>query len=180
MADFLAGYEGSAVKSVEDIVEFNTKHADLELPEGKSNLVPPSTRQNSNPSLITEFPNGQTQLTDALAEQMSDEQYDIQKAFIREKAGPQGLDKVFVEHEVDVIAGPLDGRIVTIAAAAGYPCGVVPLGYADNFNGRAYGMTVVAPAGGEDRIIKFMSAWEASNPNLRKPPPQLEDWNSQL
>jgi amidase len=75
--------------------------------------------------------------------------------------------------------GPLDGRIVTIAAAAGYPCGVVPLGYADNYNGRAYGVAVVAKAGMEGKIIHAMSAWEATMP-ARKPPPLLENVKSEL
>jgi len=73
--------------------------------------------------------------------------------------------------------GPLDGRIVTIAAAAGYSVGVVPLGFADDFNGRAYGVTVVAKAGREDQIFEAMSAWEKTTPGPR-PHPLLRDWQN--
>jgi amidase len=104
---------------------------------------------------------------------MSDDKCEEAKEILRTRAGAQGFDKIFVDHDVDVVAGPLDGRIVVVAAAAGYPCGVVPLGYAENLNGRAYGMVVVAAGGREDKIIEFMSAWEASSPSLRKLPPQL-------
>jgi amidase len=126
----------------------------------------------------TEFPKGQAQLTDTLAGVTSDVKYEEAKEFLRTMAGAQGFDKIFADHDVDLVAGPLDGRIVTVAAAAGYPCGVVPLGYAENLNGRAYGMVVVAAGGREDKIIEFMSAWEASSPGLRKSPPQLVSWNS--
>jgi hypothetical protein len=35
MGKFLALFENSPVKNVRDIVEFNLKHAELELPPGK-------------------------------------------------------------------------------------------------------------------------------------------------
>ncbi len=103
-------------------------------------------------------------------------QYDEIVKFIRLTAKTNGFDRIFAEQEVDLLMGPLDGRIVTVAAAAGYPAGVVPLGFADDFNGRAYGVTIVAKAGREDRIFEAMSAWEKTMPG-RKPPPLLRDWN---
>jgi hypothetical protein len=35
MEKFLSGYVDSSIKSVQDIVDFNDAHADLELPAGK-------------------------------------------------------------------------------------------------------------------------------------------------
>ena len=63
-----------------------------------------------------------------------------------------------------------------MSAAAGYLHATVPLGYADNYNGRAYGLTIVAGAGKEEKALQFMSAWEASHPGLRISPPQLVAW----
>ncbi|KAJ8130466.1 hypothetical protein O1611_g3163 [Lasiodiplodia mahajangana] len=153
LEEFLKGYKYSPIKNVEDLVHFNERHADLELPK--------------------EFPNGQAQLTDALnGGGISDEAYEEAKLFLRNKAKTEGFDQVFSEHDVDLLAMPQDCRIATIAAAAGYPAGIVPLGYAP-FNGRGFGLVVVAGAGQEDKILSFMSAWEASHPELPKPPPQL-------
>ena len=71
-----------------------------------------------------------------------------------------------------MLIGPLDGRIVTVAAAAGYPAGVAPLGYADNYNGRAYGVAIVAKAGEEGKILQAMSAWEKTMPRRSR----LHSW----
>lgn len=68
----------------------------------------------------------------------------------------------------------MDGRIPTIAAAAGYPVGTMPMGYSVT-NGRAFGACVVAAAHGEAKILRAMSAWHATMP-ARKPPPMLVQW----
>lgn len=65
----------------------------------------------------------------------------------------------------------MDGRIPTIAAAAGYPVGTMPMGYSMT-NGRAFGACVVAAAHGEAKILRAMSAWHATMPG-RKAPSQL-------
>ena len=65
----------------------------------------------------------------------------------------------------------MDGRIPTIAAAAGCPVGTMPMGYSIT-NGRAFGACIVASANGEAKILRSMSAWHATMP-ARKPPPQL-------
>jgi len=41
MAGFLAWYEDPPIKSLEDLIKFNSEHADVELPEGKSSPSPP-------------------------------------------------------------------------------------------------------------------------------------------
>ncbi|KAK2595150.1 hypothetical protein QQS21_007110 [Conoideocrella luteorostrata] len=84
-----------------------------------------------------EWSNGQAQLTDALGELMSDESYESAKKFMCEKARLGGFDKIFSEHGVDVLVAPHDCRVGTIAAIAGYPIGIAPLGHAD-FNDRGF------------------------------------------
>ena len=86
------------------------------------------------------------------------------------------IQKSLHENGIDVIMGPADARIASVAAAAGYPVATVPLGFAD-FNGRAFGMNIIAPAGQEHEIFRVMSAWETTF-GPRKPPPILEEWGA--
>ena len=84
----------------------------------------------------------------------------------------KSITKSLRDDNVDVILGPADGRMASVAAAAGYPVGVVPLGFA-KFNGRAFGMNIIACNGEEHKILHAMKAWEATFPNARCPPPML-------
>ena len=64
--------------------------------------------------------------------------------------------------------GPADARIASVAAAAGYPVATVPLGFAD-FNGRAFGMNLIARENEEGTLLQVMSAWEKTF-GPRRPP----------
>ena len=122
---------------------------------------------------------GQQQLENALTNEMTENTKLEAMSFIRRAAKDNGFDRIFAESDTDLLLGPLDGRVVTVAAAAGYPCGVVPLGHAENYNGRPYGAVFVGEAGSEGRILQAMSAWEATMPS-RKPPPLLVNFKSPL
>ncbi|EFX06390.1 amidase family protein [Grosmannia clavigera kw1407] len=148
---FLGEYTESEVRTAEQLIQWNKEHMDLELPP--------------------EFP-AQQQLENTVKCKLTQEERDAIAEFIRHKAR-NAFDRILGEGKATVLMGPLDGRIVTIAAAAGYPAGVVPLGYADNFNGRAYGMVIVAKAGGEGDILRAMSAWESNAIGKRVAPPLL-------
>ncbi|KAJ4295247.1 hypothetical protein N0V90_007258 [Kalmusia sp. IMI 367209] len=152
---FLQGYANSDIKSLADLVKWIDEHADVELPEGTD----------------------QAYLKDALANNMSRDKFDAALNHMRERSRNSIL-KTLAEHDVDVILGPADARMASVAACAGYPIASVPLGFAD-FNGRAFGLNVLAPAGAEDKILRVMSAWEATFPEGRTPPPQLVDWTSE-
>ena len=65
--------------------------------------------------------------------------------------------------------------MASVAAIAGFPVATVPLGFAD-FNGRPFGMNIFAPANAEKMMLRVMSAWEASFPEARQPPPLLIKW----
>ncbi|KAK4220873.1 amidase signature domain-containing protein [Podospora fimiseda] len=82
-----------------------------------------------------------------------------------------GIDKTLCDFSLDVIISPMDGRIPTIAATAGYPVATMPLGYSKT-NGRAFGVCIISSAGNEAKILKATHAWHATMPS-RKPPPQL-------
>ncbi|MCJ1371018.1 hypothetical protein MMC20_002233 [Loxospora ochrophaea] len=150
---FLMNYDQSEVRSVADVVKFNNEHADKELP--------------------LEYPVQQL-LTGSLGPTISSEKYAQGVQLIRTAAKTKGIDKTLDDFNLDVILGPMDGRIPTIAAAAGHPVATVPLGYAD-FNGRAFGMCIIAAAGSEAKIFQAMSAWEATFPKRKAPPLLVED-----
>lgn len=121
---------------------------------------------------LLEFPNGQSQLINALSPVLSDEDCESSNTILRDKARG-ALDRVFDDFDVDVLIMPQDCRVSTISAEAGYPAGIAPLGYS-SINGRGFGLVILAKAGREDKILEFMSSWEAENPGLLVPP-RLED-----
>ncbi|KAK0642923.1 amidase signature domain-containing protein [Cercophora newfieldiana] len=152
-AKFMAGFEGTTVRTVEDLIQFNLDNAAIELP--------------------AEHP-GQEIIIGAANNKMTVEEFAKYSVHVREKAAT-AVEALMKEHKIDVIIGSSDARLAGIAAAAGFPIGNVPLGFAD-FNGRAIGLSVLAPAGQELTILKVMSAWEKSLPKARVPPPMLVDW----
>lgn len=107
---------------------------------------------------------------------MTAEHFEKSSRLVREKAS-NTIKKALHDYDVDVIMGPADGRIASVAAAAGFPVATVPLGYAD-FNGRAFGLNLIAPSDAEGLMIEVMSAWEATFPEGCRPPPMLVDWES--
>jgi amidase len=116
-------------------------------------------------------------LINAAEDTMTPEHFQTSSAKVRNNA-IDSIQKTLNEHEVDVIMGPADARMASVAATAGYPVATVPLGYAD-FNGRAFGMNIIGGAGTEGKILEVMSAWEATFPDARKPPPLLVNWDTQ-
>lgn len=84
-------------------------------------------------------------------------------------AARDAVRQVLEDYDVDVNFAPYDSRMNSIGAAAGYPVGNFPLGYAD-FNGRGFSLHTIAPAGEEAKIFQVMSAWEATFPENVRPP----------
>lgn len=101
---------------------------------------------------------------------MTKEDYDAAFKSICLAAKTNGIDKRITELGLDVIVGPMDGRIPTIVAAAGCPVGTVSFGYSPT-NGRPYGLAVVALAGEEKKILQFMGMPK------RQAPSQMVDWD---
>ena len=114
------------------------------------------------------------------------EEYESDVAYFRRVAGEEGIEKLFKEKDLNLLAFSADCLFFEIASAAGKPfllssplnprlqlfisltlTGVpiasMPLGILD-YNGRPFGLGLVAQAGGEDLMIQFMSAFEASFP----------------
>ena len=110
---------------------------------------------------------------------------------MRHTARDRGIDHIIDKYGVDVIMGPTDSKLMSYAAASGkklywrvrdseglmafigYPIATLPLSYLD-FNGRPFGLSVVARAHQDALLIKVQSAWEATfGPRL--PPPLIAE-----
>ncbi|KAL8817135.1 MAG: hypothetical protein Q9223_003980 [Gallowayella weberi] len=157
IANYLALYPDSPVKTLEDLVKFNEDHAELELPEHQA-------KQDSFEKM--------------LKLEMTQSQFDSSLEMLR-RATRAGIDKALSENSIDVILGPSNAMFASMASAAGYPVASMPLGFAD-FNGRAFGVQVLAKHGQEDQILRVMSAWEATFPEGRVPPPSLVNWKDEV
>ncbi|KAI9727711.1 MAG: hypothetical protein M1828_005939 [Chrysothrix sp. TS-e1954] len=143
------------VKNVEELVKFNSDHTDIEMPPGHGN---------------------QDALIGALNSTLTDVEYAQSLRLSREKAVEE-VSTALHENKVDAIMGPADARIPSLAAMAGFPVATVPLGYAE-FNGRAFGMNIIAESGSEGKILRIMAAWDAII-GPRKPPPMLVEHRSE-
>ena len=104
---------------------------------------------------------------EALKNSMTQKRYERGLAITRNQTR-NAIEKTLKENHIDVIMGPADARIASVAAAAGYPVATVPLGFAD-FNGRAFGMNLIARENEEGTLLQVMSAWEKTF-GPREPP----------
>jgi len=98
---------------------------------------------------------------------------------MRQMARNKGIDHVLSEYKVDVIIGPSDGPLQSMAACAGYPIVQMPLSYL-NFNGRPLGLSAVTVGGRDEVLIRFLSAWESTMPSRKPPPPLVESSSSHI
>ncbi len=81
------------------------------------------------------------------------------------------------EHQVDVIVAPSHSPISGVSAAAGkkgliifythfhsdYPIATIPLGMIENYN-VPFGISIILTAFAEDKLLRFISAFEATFP----------------
>ena len=93
-----------------------------------------------------------------------------------------GIDKLFREQNLNILAFPMDSLMVFVSAASGitqraihilisswpdryigYPIATMPVGVIPA-DGRPYGLGIMAQAGREDLMFQFMSAFEAHFP----------------
>ncbi|KAH8807984.1 amidase signature domain-containing protein [Xylogone sp. PMI_703] len=157
IARYLAIFDCPGMRTLQDVVEFNKKHADVELPPGKSN---------------------QLVLENGLQDSMTDEEYHSGLKHLRASMR-DSVEKTLKKTNSDVIIASGDSLLPTAAAVAGYPIASAPLGFS-NYKGRPTGIEIVARNGEEEKLFEVMSAWEATFPDGRKPPPPLVNWKSTL
>ena len=158
---YLAGLATSpGVRSLADVIAFNEKHSDRELPFFGQDIMIES--QKKGPLTTPEY-------QQALAKCRS---------LTREK----GIDAVMAEHKLDALVAPTHGppglidlvngdpgsggSSSTPAAVAGYPSITVPAGYVF---GLPVGMSFFGRAWSEPVLIKLAYAYEQAA-QLRRPP----------
>ena len=181
-SQYLDGMESSEVSNLDELIKFNEAHADVELPKG----TPRPPRSLPSLTRLVEYPD-QTLLINASQNRPSEDLYARATLHLEETARTNGLDRIFKEKGLDLLAMSMDCQIHTMAAASGlskcspdadaeslltvlgYPIGTVPLGLLDH-NGRPFGMGVMAPPGREDLLFRFMSAFETGFPKRMTPP----------
>lgn len=125
--------------------------------------------------MLSEHP-GQRSLEERV-KAVPDPRYDQKLEVVRTKA-ISVVAEALALHKVDVIVSLADARIASLAATAGIAVGTVPVGFAD-FNGRAWGLCVIAGERGEGKILEVMSAWEKLFPEAQVPPPMLVNWGQE-
>ncbi|KAI1505674.1 amidase signature domain-containing protein [Biscogniauxia marginata] len=153
---FLALFNDPNLRTLEDLVDFNKNHAELELPS-------------DHPS--------QSQLEQGLRDNMTDEEYESGLQHLRQSFC-HAVDKCLQTAGADVIMASGESYLTSIASGAGYPIASVPLGLS-SYNGRPHGMEIMACNGEEEHIFRVMSAWETTFPEARIPPPSLLQWHTE-
>ncbi|UKZ94441.1 uncharacterized protein TrAFT101_009314 [Trichoderma asperellum] len=154
---YLDDLEFAPIKSLQELIDFNRKHADIELPPGHSN---------------------QKILEQAADLNLTEAQYQEHLTKIRKVSRDEGIDYIRDKYDADVIIGPVDSGLSSHASGSGYPIAGTPLGYLD-IDGRAFGMVALARKHQEATLIRFLSAWDDTF-HPRKPPPMLANKSAEF
>lgn len=129
------------INSTEEIIKFNQNHPARELPPDHPD---------------------QAWLIEGLEDPPSKEEHDENVAHFRRISRDEGIEKLFRERSLNLLAFSTDSLVFTISSAAGYPIATMPMGLLKS-NGRPFGLGIIAQAGREDLMFQFMSAFEASS-----------------
>jgi len=147
---YLEGLDEAKVRTLQEVIDFNKQYSEKELPPHHAN---------QDFFLATE------------AQVLSEGEYQKALKHLNHVSRDLGIDRILKEFNVDVIIGPADSFITSLATGSGYPVAGMPLSYLE-FNGRPLGLAALAGKGQDAVLVKVLSAWEATFPP-RKPPPQL-------
>ncbi|KAF5230431.1 hypothetical protein FAUST_9824 [Fusarium austroamericanum] len=98
LEDYLKTVDDCKISTLEDLIAFNTQHAEQELPPSADN---------------------QAGLIRASHAAMQPNRYRELIDFARNRCGPNGIDRVLDDNQVDIIIGPGDGALFNIAGTAG-------------------------------------------------------------
>ena len=114
--EYLEDLEESEVRSLAEIIEYNKKHADVELPPSK-NMI--SLLHSKLPNSTSSVHPRQDFFIKSENQRTTPAEYQRHLAHLREVARDRGFEKVFDTHGVDVIIGPTDSDLRSLAAAGG-------------------------------------------------------------
>jgi len=112
---------------------------------------------------------------------LDDPDYKTALADSKRLAGPEGIDKLIADHQLDALIAPTagaawridlingdhsPGSFTTYPAVAGYPHLSVPMG---QVHGAPLGLSFIAGAGQEARLLALGEAFEATGPGFVAP-----------
>jgi len=158
--NYLAGLgEETGVSSLSDVIEYNKKHADSAMPFFKQEILESSNEKGDLTS---------TEYLEAVK-------------IMKQKAGPEGIDKVMNEFNLDVIVAPtgsaawavdlingdnFHGGSSSPAANAGYPNITIPAGF---IHGLPIGMSFFGRNFSDRKIIHLCYDFEQASMIRQKP-----------
>ncbi|RAL08827.1 amidase [Aspergillus homomorphus CBS 101889] len=148
---FCALLDNPKVTSVSELIDYNQQHASSALPE-------PHTDQ--------------TDLIATLNSSLDDETAATATALAQRLAGLDGIDAALQANRIDLIISPGDCAICAVAALAGYPTAMVPLGRLGGPGGmgQPQGLMLISGNGGEAKLLQFMHLWKEVIGGWKIPP----------
>ena len=147
---FATRHAGARVRTLADLIAFNTAHAREEMPYFGQEILQLAAKKGP----------------------LSDRAYHKALATCRTLARTQGLDATFTRYRLDALVAPTQGPPALIdlvngdpsggsstspCAVAGYPAITVPMGYA---SGLPLGMTFMGKPWSEAALLRFAYAYE--------------------
>ncbi|KAF7848682.1 hypothetical protein BT93_L1741 [Corymbia citriodora subsp. variegata] len=142
--EYLGGLSNSPVKSLAEVIAFNTNNPDLVREDGRAN----------QDGLIA------AQMTNILDEEV------VKAERMMKKLSEEGFEKLMKENELDAMV-TLGADAATVLAFEGYPAFTVPAGY-DN-NGMPFGICFGGLKGSEAKLIEIAYSFGQAT-RIRKPP----------
>lgn len=145
---YLAELVESPVRSLEQVIQFNIKHASLEELQvyDQANFIAAEATTGYNSQAYKDAVKMDRRLT------------------------KRGIDKAMKKHKLDAVIAASLSDITRIAAIAGYPGISVPAGY---IQGVPFGIFFVGRMGSEPTLIEIAFAFEHAT-RIRKPPSFLQ------
>lgn len=116
---YLEELEESEVRSLAEVIEYNNKHADIELPPSKLKTLSFESTSMVFPTNVFSAHPKQDFFIKSENLNTSPAVYDRHLAHLREVTRDRGFEKVFETHGVDVIIGPTDSDLRSLAAGGG-------------------------------------------------------------
>jgi amidase len=159
LAAYLAGRPGAAIRSVADLIDFNSKNADREMPFFGQEVLEEAVKKGP--------------LTDKAYKDALAKNHDLMRA--------KGIDAVLMKHKLDALVvltnGPAHmtdlvngdrdtGGSSSLAAVAGYPSVTLPAGW---INGLPVGISFIGKAWSEAALIRLAFSLERALGMRRAP-----------
>lgn len=138
----------STIRSLQDIINYNEAHSDLEFPPGQCCQA---TFLNAN----------------NLPPRASSAEYWIAQ-YHQQRLDVEGMQVTMRQHDLDLFVVPTEGYSARMGAIGRRPVGTVPLGY-DGIN-LPFGLAFVGRSYDEGTVLRAMYAFEKAFPKRQVPP----------